>query len=67
MCKIEFRVDNAAFREMDEQGNDAGICAMEVADTVSRIAQKIGAGYTAGPILDSNGNTVGKWSVGDMD
>lgn len=62
MLKIEFKVGNAAFREEDEDGNDR-LCTDAVADTVEELAGKIREGYTSGPVMDANGNTVGRWSL----
>lgn len=62
MLKIEFKVDNATFREYDEDGN-ARLCADAVANTVERLAGKIREGYTSGPVMDANSNTVGRWSL----
>lgn len=60
MLKIEFKVGNAAFHEEDEDGNDR-LCADAVADTVEELAGKIREGFTSGPVMDANGNTVGSW------
>lgn len=64
MCKIEFRTDNAAFREEDEDGGDR-LCFDEVATVVRGIADKIADGFTSGPVMDTNGNCVGDWSLDD--
>lgn len=64
MLKIEFKVGNAAFREEDEDGNDR-LRADAVADTVEELAGKIREGFTSGPVMDANGNTVGSWSLND--
>ena len=34
-----------------------------VADTIEELAGKIREGYTSGPVMDVNGNTVGRWSL----
>jgi len=60
MLKIEFKVGNAAFR--DPEG---GIDCSSVADEIRVIADKVAEGFTAGPVTDFNGNTVGKWSLND--
>lgn len=62
MLKIEFKVDNAAFHEEDEDGNDR-LCADAVADTIEELEGKIREGYTSGPVMDVNGNTVVRWSL----
>ena len=62
MLKIEFKVDNATFSEEDEDGN-IRLCADAVANTVEKLAGKIREGYTSGPVMDANGNTVGRWSL----
>lgn len=60
MLQIQFKVGNAAFRD-----NEGNLDASTVADEVRGIAERIADGYTAGPVMDANGNTVGKWSLGD--
>jgi len=60
MLKIQFNVGNAAFR--DCEGN---LDACTVANEVRGIAERIADGYTAGPVMDANGNTVGKWTLND--
>ena len=67
MCKIEFKVGNAAFRlntETDENGN-APLDTWAVADAIRHIAFEIENGETSGMIMDANGNTVGKFVVED--
>lgn len=60
MLLIQFKVANAAFRD-----NEGNLDVNTVADEVRGIAERIVDGYTAGPVMDANGNTVGKWSLGD--
>lgn len=65
MCKIEFKVGNAAFRnesETDEDGNSP-LAPEAVADTVRDVADRIASGEMSGTIMDANGNTVGKFLV----
>jgi len=64
MCKIEFNVGGCAFREKDGDNNDR-LCSDEVSGTVSYVAEKIQEGFTSGPVYDSEGNSVGDWSVVD--
>lgn len=57
--KLEFKTDNAAFHE------DEYAMAEEVSSILKGVAEKIAAadGTTEGPVRDTNGNTVGKWSL----
>lgn len=67
MCKIEFNIGNAAFRneaETDEQGNSP-LDPIAVADAVHEVADRIANGEMSGVIVDANGNTVGKFSIED--
>lgn len=67
MCKIEFKVGNAAFRnesEADEDGNSP-LAPEAVADAVRDVADRIACGEMSGVIVDVNGNTVGKFSIED--
>ncbi|KKK71010.1 hypothetical protein LCGC14_2918260 [marine sediment metagenome] len=47
---------NAAF---EDEG------AEEVTRILRHVADQIKDGYTVGPVLDSNGNSVGVWSFDD--
>jgi hypothetical protein len=56
--------------EITEQGNEAltGIDnRCEYARLMIDIANKIMSGYSDGPIIDSNGNKVGEWDIGDIE
>ena len=56
MFNLEFETDNAAFAEHDRA---------EIATILNLLAVKIFKGSdTEGPIRDSNGNTIGRWSMG---
>lgn len=55
MLKLEFETDSAAFAEHDRA---------EIATILNLLAVKIFKGSdTEGLIRDSNGNTVGNWSM----
>ena len=54
MFKLEFSTDNAAFED-----------SLEVVVILERIAQKVKGGDTFGAVKDSNGNTVGRWSLSE--
>ena len=67
MCRIKFKIGNAAFRldaETDEAGN-APLNTWAVADAIRHVAFEIENGEMSGTITDANGNTVGKFSVED--
>ena len=51
-CTI--KMDNAAFGDEPEY---------ELALILRHIADKAEEGYIVGPVIDTNGNTVGKWEV----
>ena len=54
MFKLEFSTDNAAFED-----------SLEVVRILERIAQNVKGGDTFGAVKDSNGNTVGRWSLSE--
>ena len=54
MFKLEFSTENAAFED-----------SLEVVVILERIAQKMKQGDRFGAVKDSNGNTVGRWSLTD--
>lgn len=54
MLKIEMETGNAAFADSK---------MWEAARLLRIIASKIEKGYTDGPIIDINGNTVGTWTL----
>ena len=60
MFKLEFSTDNAAFNEGGENGR-----FYEVADILLRVAQCVQAGALGGAVQDSNGNTIGRWSLSE--
>ena len=67
MCRIEFKIGNAAFRldaETDEAGS-APLNTWAVADAIRHVAFEIENGEMSGTIMDANGNTVGKFVVED--
>ncbi len=51
---ISFNMDNAAFTE-----NTIG----EVRSVFERITYLVDQGYEDGKVFDSNGNSIGNWSV----
>lgn len=53
---ISFEMDNAAFHDPDGSYGDEAAWILE--DLAVRIRTQ-----TGGKILDSNGNTVGKWAI----
>lgn len=55
MFKLEFKTDNAAFD--DEYPEN------EIARILREVHNRVYEGASAGPILDSNGNTVGLWEL----
>lgn len=55
MFKLEFETDNASF-DFNE-GKD------EVMFILETISNKVSSGYTSGIVLDSNGNSIGNWSL----
>ena len=56
MFKLEFETGNAAFD---------GAEFPETAEVLRRLADQIeNPASTSGPIRDSNGNTIGRWSMG---
>ena len=67
MCKIEFKLGNASFREADEVDEDGNcpLCLPAVTNAVHNVADRIANGEMSGTIMDANGNTVGKFSIED--
>lgn len=62
--KIEFRTDNAAFKDENasEMANDLWT-REEVIRILQKIIRDIDYDYDHGPIMDINGNKVGEWSL----
>lgn len=52
MFSLTIETDNAAFEDPDELGR-----------LVARAAEQIAAGRTEAPVIDQNGNTVGRWTL----
>lgn len=52
--RLTIETDNAAF------GDEPGV---EVAGILRDVANRAENGQTSGTLLDSNGNTVGSWSL----
>ncbi len=57
----------AAFTLTIELGNDAMNSTTDVADALHRVRRKVIAGLTSGTIMDSNGNSVGRFEFGGSD
>jgi hypothetical protein len=51
---LNIDTDNAAFED-----------PYELPAALGRVIQKLEAGADSGKVLDSNGNTVGSWSIHD--
>lgn len=62
--KIEFNTDGAAFYDeyADKTTNDI-YKRDEVIRILRRIIKNIEYGYDHGPIMDINGNKVGRWEM----
>lgn len=56
MFRLTFKTGNAAFQENGDP-------ALEAARLLRVIADKLDEGYTDGPIMDANGNSVGTWRL----
>jgi len=52
--KLEFSMDNSIFEDCPKQ---------EVKEILTRIADRVLDGQTFGPIAETNGNTIGRWSI----
>ncbi|MCD6056516.1 MAG: hypothetical protein K0Q89_46 [Thermomicrobiales bacterium] len=53
--KVEIDTDNAAFVDVIEERD-------ELKRIMDRVADRAACGEAGGKCLDSNGNTVGKWT-----
>lgn len=60
---ISIETDNAAFADETGEGDGQTEKAHEVQRIVRIVVDKIGSGYTSGPLYDSNGNAVGSWDL----
>ena len=60
MFKLEFSTDNAAFEDNGQETR-----AHEVQLILLRISAKLAHGDTFGAVKDSNGNTIGRWSLSE--
>lgn len=54
MLTLTIETDSAAFSD-DREG--------ECADILHYVEMQLRAGYTGGPLMDYNGNSVGKWQL----
>jgi hypothetical protein len=52
--QIQFDTDNAAFD---------GDPTAEITEVLLRIAESVKQGYVGGKVWDSNGNSIGRWTV----
>lgn len=57
--EVEIESSNAAFSD----GNAPEECAL----ILLGVAQKLRGGYESGSLLDTNGNTVGRWTLQQED
>jgi len=56
MFKLEIRTENAAFQD--------GMLHAELAEILRDVAHQLETGFGEGrPAFDSNGNSVGKWTL----
>jgi hypothetical protein len=55
---LKFEMDNAAFRY-----EDGSLYMQEAARVVQNVVTRIRAGHMHGAVIDTNGNTIGDWSV----
>ena len=61
--KIEFKTDNAAFKEPYTGNDNEHAFWSEYTFVISRINDQVAAGMKSGTIIDSNGNKIGRWSL----
>lgn len=66
--QLEIRCDNAAFQHPDDDADEfdhQGARADQVVQILINLVQRLGQGYIEeGPLLDTNGNTVGRFVFG---
>ena len=60
---LEIDLDNAAFEQADQEVGPAKLDRLALLEALGAAAGKIGAGHDEGPILDFNGNTVGRFAI----
>lgn len=62
---IDVEIDNAAFTgsDPDDSVDVAFYTADELRGVLTRVADNVSEGRDYGPVIDSNGNTVGRWSI----
>lgn len=56
-------MNSGKFSVVIELGNDAMRSRNDVADALKYVAKCVAAGRTQGPIIDVNGNKVGKYGL----
>lgn len=61
MFTIEIDTGNAAFHDPNGEGLDSMYEAIELKRILMGVCRKLDGGYTAGKLVDSNGNVVGGW------
>jgi hypothetical protein len=54
MFEMSFETGNAAFEDSPE---------LEVEYLLHKVARAVRAGSQEGPVIDSNGNTIGAWKL----
>lgn len=54
MFELKFETDNACFEDH---------LATEASAIIREVAMRVSQGRTAGKVMDSNGNTVGSWTL----
>lgn len=69
MFTVKFETNGAAFRSEDTSTHTASrtdhldAACGEVAMRLKEIAEKIEEGWRGGPVIDTNGHTVGTWEL----
>lgn len=63
---VTIELENDAFRRCEEAGSYGGeVERAEVARILRTLAARIGAGEQEGRAIDCNGNTCGRFSIGE--
>ena len=60
MVSVKIKTGGSAFRNEDET-----LDTNEIVRLLRQTAQKIANGYTDGKIMDINGNSVGRFEIGE--
>lgn len=62
MFTLSFETENASFHdEALEPADNAGYRSDEISRILRKVATDVDLGESEGSIVDSNGNTVGRW------